>query len=163
LSWSGPVRFSMLAGPIDVTINPFPLLYTFLRVFPKLPSHNNDERLGRRRWTPLKSNHSHPSILIVRRGVGGRSSLRTIDIPPQTIVLYHINPPLSTVFFGWGRSFGPAWSKARPYRVANLIQVVSPEIHSVGLLRRYRGRAQAKSGGTLYVCGLCRLGCGVYE
>lgn len=57
------------------------------------------------------------------------------------------------VFFGWGRSFGPAWFKARPYRVANLIQVDSPGRHSFGFLRRYGGLAQAKSGGTLYVCG----------
>ena len=41
----------------------------------------------------------------------------------------------------------------RFYRVANLIQVDSPGRHSFGFLRRYGGLAQAKSGGTLYVCG----------
>jgi hypothetical protein len=59
------------------------------------------------------------------------------------------------VFFGWGRSFSPAWFKARPYRVANSIQVVSPGTH-LGFYVGTESGAQAKSGGTLYVCG-CRL------
>jgi hypothetical protein len=59
-----------------------------------------------------------------------------LHILPQTLILYRIKPPLSMVFFGWGRSFSPAWFKTRPNRVADLIQVVSPGRHFIWVSSR---------------------------